>query len=130
MYLSAIPKRKGHRCAISVWCGQLASLREHYMPWHFAAEKYGLKLAQEFSRRGGNLGDGSDPVKLLNPAIPPQTVLAERLKALVLDWAGTTVDFGSVAPARTMQCVFASHHIELTEDEARQHMGLPKKDHI
>ena len=100
------------------------------MPWHFAAEKYGLKLAQEFSRRGVTLGDGSDPVNLLNPAIPPQTVLAERLKALVLDWAGTTVDFGSVAPARTMQRIFASHHIELTEDEARQHMGLPKKDHI
>jgi len=57
-------------------------------------------------------------------------VPAQKIKALVLDWAGTTVDFGSVAPARTMQRVFASHHIELTEAEARQHMGLPKKDHI
>lgn len=74
--------------------------------------------------------DGSDPVNRLNPAIPPQTAPAEKIKALVLDWAGTTVDFGSVAPARTMQGIFSMRHIDLTEQEARQHMGLPKKDHI
>ncbi|MGD0547025.1 MAG: phosphonoacetaldehyde hydrolase, partial [Terracidiphilus sp.] len=66
----------------------------------------------------------------LNPAIPPQTVGAERLKALVLDWAGTTVDFGSLAPARTMQRVFQSREIDLAEADARRHMGLPKKEHI
>jgi phosphonoacetaldehyde hydrolase len=52
------------------------------------------------------------------------------LKALVLDWAGTTVDFGSLAPARTMQRLFAGLDIVLTEQETRQHMGLPKKEHI
>jgi len=55
---------------------------------------------------------------------------AERLKAVVLDWAGTTVDFGSVAPARTMQHLFSSRGIELCEQESRRHMGLPKKEHI
>jgi phosphonoacetaldehyde hydrolase len=69
-------------------------------------------------------------LKLLNPALPPQTISAERLKALVLDWAGTTVDFGSLAPARTLQKLFAGVRISLTESETRQHMGLPKKDHI
>jgi phosphonoacetaldehyde hydrolase len=69
-------------------------------------------------------------VKLLNPVIPPQTIVADRLKALVLDWAGTTVDFGSLAPARTMQRLFSTRHIDLTEPEARRHMGLPKKEHI
>lgn len=69
-------------------------------------------------------------MKLLNPAVPPQTIHAGRLKALVLDWAGTTVDFGSLAPARTMQRVFASRQIALTEAQTRQHMGLPKKEHI
>jgi phosphonoacetaldehyde hydrolase len=69
-------------------------------------------------------------LKLLNPAIPPQTVGADRLKALVLDWAGTTVDFGSLAPARTMQRVFLSRQIYLAEADARRHMGLPKKEHI
>lgn len=69
-------------------------------------------------------------MKLLNPAVPPQTIHAGRLKALVLDWAGTTVDFGSLAPARTMQKLFAGVGIALTEQETRQHMGLPKKEHI
>lgn len=69
-------------------------------------------------------------MKLLNPAVPPQTIHAGRLKALVLDWAGTTVDFGSLAPARTMQRLFAKLDITLTEEETRQHMGLPKKEHI
>ena len=65
-----------------------------------------------------------------NSAIPPLTVTANRLKAVVLDWAGTTVDFGSLAPARTMQRLFHGRGIELSEPEARQHMGLPKKEHI
>ncbi len=69
-------------------------------------------------------------LKLLNPTVPPQTVLADRLKAVVLDWAGTTVDFGSVAPARTLQKLFASREIELTDAEVRRDMGLPKKEHI
>lgn len=69
-------------------------------------------------------------MKLLNPAVPPQTVRADRLKALVLDWAGTTVDFGSVAPARTLQRLFASRGIALSDHEVRRDMGLPKKEHI
>lgn len=63
-------------------------------------------------------------------SIPSQLSGAHRLKAVVLDWAGTTVDFGSVAPARTMQRLFSSCGIELSEQETRRHMGLPKKEHI
>ena len=66
----------------------------------------------------------------LNPTVPPNTVRADRLRALVLDWAGTTVDFGSLAPARIMQRLFGKRNIDLSEQEARQHMGLPKKEHI
>jgi len=69
-------------------------------------------------------------LKLLNSAVPPQTIHVERLKGLVLDWAGTTVDYGSLAPARTLQYLFARMHITLTEPETRRDMGLPKKDHI
>lgn len=69
-------------------------------------------------------------MKLLNPKLPPNTVQANKLKALVLDWAGTTVDFGSLAPARTLRQVFTKAGIELTEAEVRRDMGLPKKDHI
>ena len=69
-------------------------------------------------------------MKLLNSAVPPQTIHAERVKGLVLDWAGTTVDYGSLAPARTLQHLFDRMHITLTEPETRRDMGLPKKDHI
>lgn len=69
-------------------------------------------------------------MKLLNPELPPGTVHAGRLKAVVLDWAGTTVDFGSLAPARTLQRLFAQVGVPLSEPETRRDMGLPKKDHI
>ncbi len=69
-------------------------------------------------------------MKLLNQAVPPQTIQADRLQAVVLDWAGTTVDFGSLAPARTLQHLFAQLNIALSEAETRRDMGLPKKEHI
>lgn len=69
-------------------------------------------------------------MKLLNTKLPPQTVQATKLKAVVLDWAGTTVDFGSLAPARTLQLVFAKSGVQVTDADVRRDMGLPKKDHI
>ena len=69
-------------------------------------------------------------MKLLNTVLPPRTVAAGRLQALVLDWAGTTVDHGSLAPARTLQQVFARAGIVLTDSEIRRDMGLSKKVHI
>jgi phosphonoacetaldehyde hydrolase len=53
-----------------------------------------------------------------------------KLKALILDWAGTTVDFGSLAPVRALQEVFAQAGVTLTNSEIRRAMGLPKKEHI
>ncbi len=54
----------------------------------------------------------------------------DRLQAVVFDWAGTTVDFGSLAPVRALQDLFARRGVPITEQEARQDMGLLKKDHI
>ncbi len=53
-----------------------------------------------------------------------------RLQALILDWAGTTVDHGSLAPVRVLQKIFADRGIDITEEEARRDMGVLKKDHI
>lgn len=69
-------------------------------------------------------------MKLLNPVLPPHTVRAARLQAVVLDWAGTTVDFGSLAPVYTLQKVFAQAGLALSDAQARRDMGLPKKEHI
>ena len=52
------------------------------------------------------------------------------LQAIILDWAGTTVDHGSLAPIRVLQKIFADHGIEVSEEEARRDMGVLKKDHI
>lgn len=62
-----------------------------------------------------------------NPKSGPAHI---RLKAVVLDWAGTTVDHGSLAPVRTMQKVFARANLKVDEPEIRRHMGLPKRQHI
>jgi len=49
---------------------------------------------------------------------------------VILDWAGTTVDHGSLAPVRVLQKIFSDRGIEISEEEARRDMGVLKKDHI
>ncbi len=53
-----------------------------------------------------------------------------KLKAAIFDWAGTIVDFGSLAPAAVFIEVFKRQGVELTVDEARGPMGLHKRTHI
>lgn len=53
-----------------------------------------------------------------------------KIKGIVLDWAGTIVDFGSLAPMGAFVALFARHHVEISIAEARIPMGLPKIDHI
>ncbi len=53
-----------------------------------------------------------------------------KIKAVILDWAGTTVDFGSLAPVKTLQRVFADADMPITEAQARRDMGIAKRDHI
>src|ERR1700688_4685925 len=52
------------------------------------------------------------------------------VRAVILDWAGTTVDHGSLAPVRVLQQVFASRGVPISEEEARRDMGVLKIDHI
>ncbi len=54
----------------------------------------------------------------------------EHLRAVVLDWAGTTIDFGSCAPAIVFQKVFAARGIEVSLTQAREPMGMAKREHI
>ena len=67
---------------------------------------------------------------LLNGYTPCLAAPVHSVRALILDWAGTTVDFGSLAPVRTLQKVFEEFGVIITEEEARQDMGLAKRDHI
>lgn len=52
------------------------------------------------------------------------------IQAVIFDWAGTMVDYGSRAPTEVMKAVFREIGVEITDREARQAMGLPKKEHI
>ncbi|HEY4046315.1 MAG TPA: phosphonoacetaldehyde hydrolase [Acidobacteriaceae bacterium] len=52
------------------------------------------------------------------------------LLAVMLDWAGTTVDHGSIAPVLALQTLFAQHGITLASQDARRDMGLLKRVHI
>jgi phosphonoacetaldehyde hydrolase len=53
-----------------------------------------------------------------------------KLRAIMLDWAGTTVDHGSLAPVIALQELFQQRGILLTVEQARKDMGLLKSDHI
>lgn len=52
------------------------------------------------------------------------------LKAVIFDWAGTTVDHGSRAPAGAFQTLFRNHGVEASIAQARGPMGMHKRDHI
>jgi phosphonoacetaldehyde hydrolase len=52
------------------------------------------------------------------------------LKAMVLDWAGTTVDYGCMAPAAVFIETFRQRGVTITMAQARAPMGMFKKDHI
>lgn len=52
------------------------------------------------------------------------------IKAVIFDWAGTTIDYGSRAPIVAFQKAFANVGIQISEAEIRQDMGLDKYTHI
>ena len=53
-----------------------------------------------------------------------------HLQAVVLDWAGTVVDFGSFAPTQIFVEAFAEFGVAVSLEEARGPMGMGKWDHI
>jgi phosphonoacetaldehyde hydrolase len=56
--------------------------------------------------------------------------LQQPIRGVILDWAGTTVDYGSLAPTRVFVEIFRQRGVEITVAEARGPMGRAKPDHI
>ena len=52
------------------------------------------------------------------------------LQAVIMDWAGTTVDFGSMAPIHAFRRLFEQNKTPITIAEARAPMGAEKREHI
>src|SRR5882724_3192066 len=56
--------------------------------------------------------------------------LAKSFDLVILDWAGTMVDFGCRAPVDALIETFERHGVTLTEEEVRRDMGKAKADHV
>jgi phosphonoacetaldehyde hydrolase len=56
--------------------------------------------------------------------------IRDRFDLVILDWAGTMVDFGCRAPVIALTEAFARRGVELSERLARRDMGKAKKDHV
>jgi len=54
----------------------------------------------------------------------------KNVRLVIFDWAGTTVDFGCMAPAVVFKKVFEQKKINLSKEEILKPMGMEKKDHI
>lgn len=58
------------------------------------------------------------------------TLAGNPIHAVLFDWAGTTVDHGSLAPVRAFSEAFRTLGVPITDAEARGPMGRAKRDHI
>jgi phosphonoacetaldehyde hydrolase len=56
--------------------------------------------------------------------------MTQKIKAVILDWAGTVVDHGSSAPMGAFVKAFAHFGITISIADARGPMGMAKRDHI
>ncbi|MCS5617982.1 MAG: hypothetical protein O3C39_01615 [Planctomycetota bacterium] len=54
----------------------------------------------------------------------------QLIRLVVADLAGTTIDFGSRAPAGVFVSLFQRHGVAITDADARGPMGTAKRDHI
>jgi phosphonoacetaldehyde hydrolase len=53
-----------------------------------------------------------------------------KIPAIFLDWAGTAVDHGSIAPVIALENIFNQFGVVVPRRLVRRYMGLAKKDHV
>jgi phosphonoacetaldehyde hydrolase len=54
----------------------------------------------------------------------------KQIPAVFMDWAGTVVDHGSIAPVNALENIFNQFGVAAPQPLIRKYMGLAKKDHI
>jgi phosphonoacetaldehyde hydrolase len=57
-------------------------------------------------------------------------VIRDRFDLVILDWAGTMVDFGCHAPVIALRAAFALRGVAISDAQARRDMGKAKEDHV
>lgn len=75
----------------------------------------------------GRILNGSQQVP---PAVRAPEQAEQGIQAVLLDWAGTAVDYGCQAPVEVFVEALAKLGIEVTREEARGPMGIAKIDHV
>jgi phosphonoacetaldehyde hydrolase len=53
-----------------------------------------------------------------------------QIQAVIFDWAGTLVDFGSIAPVAAFAAAFEDARVPVSTEEIRKPMGLGKREHL
>ncbi len=79
--------------------------------------------------------DSTGSINFIDEGTNPMTFRYHRtyrgkLQAVLLDWAGTTMDFGCIAPAVVFVEVFKRKGVPISMEEARAPMGAHKRVHI
>lgn len=54
----------------------------------------------------------------------------KKIECVIMDWAGTAIDYGCFAPVAAFLKAFAEKGLAVTMEEARGPMGMTKIDHI
>lgn len=54
----------------------------------------------------------------------------KRIECIIMDWAGSAVDYGCFAPVAAFLNAFNEIGIDITMEQARRPMGMAKIDHI
>jgi phosphonoacetaldehyde hydrolase len=57
-------------------------------------------------------------------------MISSPLHSVLFDWAGTLIDPGSIAPVVVFQKIFEHQGIPVTLSQAREPMGMGKREHI
>src|SRR5260370_40771924 len=54
----------------------------------------------------------------------------ERVRAVIFDWAGTVIDYGSLAPMGAFVETFGEFGVAISIEEARGPLRMAKRPHI
>ena len=54
----------------------------------------------------------------------------KKIECIIMDWAGTAVDYGCFAPVAAFMKAFAEKGLSIDVKQTRKPMGLPKIQHI
>ncbi len=100
-------------------------------------ERYATRVRSRASARRphphGDRRGGHDDVIRPGRAILGDSFMSRTpppIRAILFDWAGTTVDHGSRAPVEVFLEVFRREGVEISVSEARGPMGRAKRDHL